>query len=66
MYFLYSGWGGEAKNGTKEKVDWSAQSGERQPPEKVKTVHQQIRQCTIHQVPGLSEEAELKLKQAKL
>lgn len=40
---------------------------ERQPSEKVKTVHQQIRQqCAIHHVPGLSEEAEHKLKQAKL
>lgn len=40
---------------------------ERQPSEKVKTVYQQIRQrCAIHHVPALSEEAEHKLKQAKL
>lgn len=64
MYFLHSGWGGEAKNGRKRETG-SAQSGERQPSEKVKTVHQQIRQRrTIHHVPGLSEEH--KLKQAKL
>lgn len=50
-----------------EERDQSAQSGERQPSEKVKTVHQQIRRrCTIHHVPGLSGEAEYKLKQAKL
>lgn len=42
-------------------------SRERQPSEKVKTVHQQIRRRrAIHHVPGLSDEAERKLKQAKL
>lgn len=50
-----------------ERADWSAHTGKRQPSEKVKTAHQQIRQpCTIHHVPGLSREAEYKLKQAKL
>lgn len=44
-----------------------AQSEEGQPSEKVKTVHQQMRQRrTIHHAPGLSGEAEHKLKQAKL
>lgn len=58
---------GEARQKRGEKGDRSAQSGERQPSEKVKTVHQQIRQrCTIHHVPALSGEAEHKLKQAKL
>lgn len=58
---------GEVRLKRGEKGDWSAQSGERQPSGKVKTVHQQIRQrCTIHHVPGLSGEAEHKLKQAKL
>lgn len=58
---------GEVRLGRGEKGDRSVQSGERQPSEKVKTVHQQIRQrCTIHHVPGLSGEAKHKLKQAKL
>lgn len=52
MYFLCSGWGGESEEGGGQG-DWSAQSGERQPSGKVKTVHQQIRQrCTIHHVRG--------------
>lgn len=45
----------------------SAQSGEKQPSEKVKTVHQQIRQqCTIHHVPGLSEEARAQIETSKI
>lgn len=44
----------------------SARTGARQPSEKVKTVHQQIRQRrAIHHVPGLSGEAEHKSKQAQ-
>lgn len=58
---------GEVKLKKGEKGDRSARSEERQPSEKVKTVHQQIRQRrAIHHVPGLSGEAEHKLKQAKL
>lgn len=69
---LVDGVGDEAKNG-EEKADGGRRGGlpragrERQPSEKVKTVYQQIRQRrAIHHVPALSEEAEHKLKQAKL
>lgn len=46
-----SGWGGEAGKGRKGESSLR-RSGDRQPSEKVETVHQQIRQRrTIHHVP---------------
>lgn len=59
---VWFGGGKAGKKGGGERKESSLQ-----PSEKVKTVHQQIRQRrTIHHVSGLSGEAKHKLKQAKL
>lgn len=65
MYFLCSGWGGEAEKGRKGRL--VCMEYERQPSEKVKTVHQQIRQqCTIHHVPGLSRGSRAQIETSKI